>query len=807
MRSIFRLSIALALAPVLLATLRILPTPQYQEPLNLSLTLPRGAVVAIVPGPAESGANEKLRLAADALAGALHLADSSLQVQVRADDKQSHGARVYLWDYSANPKPAVALNVMDRQVLAEGAHFGQGYVIRTPDDSQIWVVGATGQGVLNGAMSVLQMVERGAGGTRIAGAYVRDYPDFEFRAAADWLLNVEANRWALDRGQGVEAYARLCEQKFDQALRYKINFVMFDGFGWGLEQRFAEYPALMRRLNRYALARGIHLEYGGYGASYGMAYQHGPLYEDGAYLGKVWENRESYPNGPIYRCMGFPRGRQGVDPATLGSCRGNEELNRLKAEELRMFVEAVHPGALYIHHEDFGGYNGAQRVWLDRCSRCRARWSNDSLAASDGGAGGLANGYSALVRAVNSVKDPAVRYDAARDCQIILVSPVYIPDSPSSESWSNVLELWRNIAAQLPPVGNVQVCFRETFPQQYGGAAWTDTFDSLMRRAGLNLGIFLFFAGGADNFITDYPFAGTPSMNAMFQGARSMYNFSGDFYDEPMELINAEYSWNVRSTGFYRVPRTFNEATAMRRRFMLEDEPKELLAPDGLFRAACNLLYGAKAGPIMADYYLAYTRIPDAPEGRTAGNGGSSTYLPMTWNRAYAVPTHWRHLALDSKTWGREISNEAYARGVEALHINRAELHRRLAHRWAVVAEMNRKGAAYIDRALASGPLPEAEDDLRFLRTSFLVYQPLTEALEQFHSALRLHFSGQAGAGERTALRSALAKASQARQLADHEFPHPIDPVGGEVGSLRVQVGRLVNVIEGWLNASVAANH
>ncbi|HEY1241421.1 MAG TPA: glycoside hydrolase family 20 zincin-like fold domain-containing protein [Bryobacteraceae bacterium] len=782
-------------AHAVFAAVRVAPTPQYLEPLSSSVTMRRGGGCSIVLGPAAAAKDEKMLLAAEAIRRALQQADSTLHVTVGSGG----GIRIYLWNYGADSKPTMTLNFLDRTIVEAGAHYGQSYVIRTPDSESLWVVGASPQGVLLGAMSVLQLIRDDAQGVTLPGVYIRDYPDYEFRAASDWLLNVEGNRWALDRGQGIESYVHTVEQKLDRALRYKINFVMFDGFGWGLDQRFAGYPEMMRRINKYARARGIHLEFGGYGASYGMAYQHGPLYEEGAYLGKVFENREHYPDGPVYRCMGFPRARKGVDPATLGSCRSNEELNKLKAEELRKYVAAVEPGALYIHHEDFGGFNGTQKVWLQRCQGCRTRWPNDSLAASNGGAGALANGYSALIKAVNSVKDPATGYDASRDCQIIVVSPVYIPDSPASESWANVLELWRNIAEELPRANNLQVCFRETFPQNYGGAKWTHEFNSVMRRAGVNLGIFMFFAGGADNYITDYPFAGTASMNAMFTGARTIYNFNGDFYQEPMEIVNAEYDWNVHSSGFFRDPRTFKEATDMRRRFMLEDEPKEMLAPEGLFRTACDLLYGAKAGPIMADYYLRYENIPDAPEAQARGNGGSSTYLPMTWNRAYTPPQHWRHLALDSKTWGKEISNEAYAAGVQNLKISREELHRRLAHRWSVVAEMNRKGAVLVDRALAAGPLPESVEDLRFLQTSFRVDQPLIASLAEFHSALRQHFAGQDGAQERAALESALARAKQARQLAAQAFPQPIDPIGAEVGSLRKSAQRLVQAIELWL--------
>ncbi|MDA2930921.1 hypothetical protein MYX84_13420 [Acidobacteria bacterium AH-259-O06] len=135
-----------------------------------------------------------------------------------------------------------------------------------------------------------------------------------------------------------------------------------------------------------------------------MAYQKGPLYEEGAYLGKVFYNRESYPDGPVYSCMGFPEGRKGVDPSQTGSCRGNDQLNRLKAKELEKFVRAVEPGALYIHFEDFGNYRGTQAVWKQRDPRCRKRWPDDDLRSLQGGAAGLAHGYSWLINRVSDAE-------------------------------------------------------------------------------------------------------------------------------------------------------------------------------------------------------------------------------------------------------------------------------------------------------------------------------------------------------------------------------------------------------------------
>ncbi|GEM_PF-1320519 len=806
MRALLLAGLALAAWP-LWAAARIVPAPQYLEPLPQTISIPGGGALRIVTGPAAGAPAGKLKIAADFLRREVEQADPSVKITV-AGAKEASVAEpgIVLWNYAAGRNPKVELNFLDRELLASSSHFGQSYVIKAPDAKSLWVIGASDEGALLGAMSVLQLMHKSAGGVQIAGVYVRDYPDFQFRAAADWLLNVEINRWALDRGQGVEAYARLCERKLDEALRFKINMVLIDGFGWGLKQRFPAYGELMRGLNRYARARGIRLIYGGYGASYGIAYQTGPLYEEGDYLGEVFKNRTSYPDGRVYRCMGFPHARKGVDPSTLGSCRGNEDLNQLKAEELRQFVAAVEPGALYIHHEDFGGFNGTEKVWRQRCPLCRRRWPNDSLAASDGGAGGLANGYAALIRAVNSVKNAATGYDAARDCQIILVSPVYVPDSPSSQDWSNALELWQNIGRHLPKAGNIQVCFREVFPQEYGNETWTQAFNRAMRASGLNLGIYLFFAGGADNFLSDYPLAGSPALNALFRGARSMYNASGDFYQEPMEVFNAEYSWNTRSAGFYRSPLRNTEAVDLWRRYIYEEnQPAELFAPGGLYDAACELLYGPTAGPIMKAYYRESAWLPDrqgpAPSGGRYYYARVRNYLPMTWNRAYAIPSHWRHLALDSKTWGPEISNEAYGAAVAALKIDRRELHRRLARRWRMVSELNAKGAQYIGQALGANPLPRSVEDLRFLQTSFRVYQPFTEALAQFHMGMEIYFSPQKDvAAMKQNFEEALGEAKQARQLAGAAFPHPIDPVGGEAGAIRTYSGRLTEAIEKMLS-------
>jgi len=804
---IFRRSICLTLIIVGIAVtatgaVRIIPTPQYYEPMQNSLRITRGGSVGIVLGPATASLDPQLRLAADFVRRDLEAADSSLKVEILTEaSPQSEEAAIHLWDYSANRNPGGGLSFLDREILTDSGHFGQSYVIRMPDENSMWVVGSSGQGVLLGAMSVLQLIQKAPDGVEISGAYVRDFPDFRYRAAADWLLNGEANRWALERGQGTDAYRRLCQRKLDEALRLKINMVVFDGFGWGLKQRFAGYGELMKSLTQHARARGIHLVFGGYGASYGISYQTGPLYESTPYLGEVFKNRESYPDGPTYECMGFPHPKKGVNPRVLGSCRANDELNHLKAEELRQFVEAVEPGALYIHHEDFGDIQETQAGWLQRCDRCRKRWPNDSVEASDGGAGGLAHGYAALIQAVDSVKNPADGYDAARDCVINLVSPVYMAESHPTDDWSHVLELWKNIGLQLPWANNVQICFREIFPTEYGGQTWLSAFNSVMRKANLNIGTYLFFLGGADGYSTDNPLSAVPALNAMFQGATGMYNFSGDFYGEPMEAINAEYSWNTRSTGFFGDPARYAATLQLWRQYMSEEgAPPEIFGEGSIYAAACNLMYGPKAGPIMAAYYRESAPVPDAG-GEIANHDDTplsirSNYLPMVWDRAYAIPRHWRDLALDAQTWKVEIANERYVKEMSKLNLGPEEVHRRLVRRWTVLKELNTRGAKDVDMALQVNPRPSCIDDLQFLKTSFGVDQPLMQALVDFHQGMTEYLTSPAKkAAAAQSFKTALDEARKAHESALRAFGPPLDPAGGETGAIRDYSGRLIDAI------------
>jgi hypothetical protein len=332
-----------------------------------------------------------------------------------------------------------------------------------------------------------------------------------------------------------------------------------------------------------------------------------------------------------------------------------------------------------------------------------------------------------------------------------------------------------------------------------GRERWTERVAAAMRAAGASLNTWLFYAGGADRFVTDYPLSGAPVMNALFTGARGMYNSTGDFYQEPMELIAAEYSWNVRSDGFHRIPATNEEARALLRDYAYgENKPAEVFGPGGLYERSCRLLYGVAAGKIMAAYYRLSVELPETRLNAQA-DARPQTYLPLTWDRMYAVPSHWRHLVQDSHTWGKEIHDETFASAVARMKLTRTELHRRLARRWGLLAGMNAKATSLVYDAIKADPRPEAREDLEFLASLLGAYQPLCGALTEYHQALSVKFAdGKPG----PRLDRAATLAQEAAQLAKARFPEPIDPVGGEVGGLRNFSARLVAAISVMQNGN-----
>ena len=642
-------------------------------------------------------------------------------------------------------------------------------------------------------------------GLSISQVQVRDFPDFRYRAAADWLLFAEINRWAYDWGDGKKAFVERIKRKLDFCLRYKINMVFFDDFGWNRE-KFPGYAQMMRKLNRYARARGIKLLFAGYGANYG---KRGIRPERN--IGRVWYNRDGYPDGNVYACFG----EAGPGKGELGTCRGNEELNQLKAAEMADFVRSVEPGALYIHQEDRGigdphlDYHVTNyelwKTWEKRCHRCRRRWPNDSLIAKDGGAGAVAHGYQAMLKAVRSVKNIDSGYDAARDCTVIFVSPGYNPLPTEPSDWENHLIFWSNVVSLLPHDENMEIGFREVFPQQGTGTRWMDAYQQRLGAQGLNARTFVFFLGGADLYSRDsfnYPFAGTAAMNGIFRGAEAIFNFSGAVFQEPLQLFNAEFSWNVEAPG-HVIPDRYEEARATWQSLMKNRSLGiEIRGPDGFLAEAFRQLYGEEAGKQLMRFLNFYetqprvkvppgvgSQIMETHYGRTVDEVYGSDIdllLPVAPQRLYPLSILWRILAMDQESGGPQLSRRTKEL-ITLLNIDSAEWQRHWSRLWQMYADVNAEAVGLVSQVLKSPDLrEEARPDVEYLRKCVEVGAGFASVLATYHQTLEASI-GDADPGTLTRLieqtRDGLG---DLESRLDQNFSFDtVDPLGGDQASWR----------------------
>jgi hypothetical protein len=200
----------------------------------------------------------------------------------------------------------------------------------------------------------------------------------------------------------------------------------------------------------------------------------------------------------------------------------------------------------------------------------------------------------------------------------------------------------------------------------------------------------------------------------------------------------------------------------------------------------------------MAAYYREAVLLPQpgaAPPSRERPyyEGRRARYVPRTWNYLTALPSYWNHLLVDSLTWDAEPA-ERYRSWMRELNLEPPELHRRLAQRWQFSADLNTRGAARVKAALAASPPSGAAADLRFLADLFRAYQPLLEALRDYHAAR----AEPAAANAPGLIDAALAGAQSAEKLAESLFPQPVDPAMGEIRSLRHYPGKLAEAIHAW---------
>ncbi|MBT3374761.1 MAG: hypothetical protein HN742_34170 [Lentisphaerae bacterium] len=617
----------------------------------------------------------------------------------------------------------------------------QGYVLEVSQDAAE-IAAMSPHGLQNGAATLLQLLHTADGRVEAPCCRVEDGPDVRFRAAADWLLNAEINRWGYERGDGLEATIARMKRKLDQAAAYKINVVWFDGFGWDPD-RTSWYADFVRELTDYAGERHIRLAFSGYGGGYGAAYQPGSLYS-GRYHGHAFRNRNSYPDGEPYDCVGHP-----AYPTswTYGTCLSNAALAKLKLAELTNFVARCRPGVMYIHDIDTGGIVSSLDGWTRRCPQCKARWPDDEMASAKGAAGGYGHWFRQVVQAINAISTDDGQYSAARDCEIMFIGPTYSGFQDSDDLWTDYCDYCSVLSCCVGPAPNVEFGIREQFVSDTPPGCRVPMLRSALDEAGCGHGVFVVPFVGGDNFYSDQLVTTVGALHSYWQGAETVYVSSMGSVGEPGQLLCANYAWHAAAPGAYVPAGTRAEALELRGRCATGVETQDdLLGSSGLLGAACKRLYGSEAGPLMAELF-------------SLGAGHGVFPLATGWRQAADEAA-----ALEAGTEDEDGSQTRYWRQREELTSMALKL-----------------GCEALEKAL---PSEGVREDVAWLCTGLNVGRRICQALR----AGREWQADKAGETRE----QFDAAVSDLRAYLDANVPGPTtDPVGGDVAIWNMVVDRL----------------
>ena len=602
---------------------------------------------------------------------------------------------------------------------------------------------ASPQGLRYAEATLRQLRVPSPGAERIRVAEIVDWPDFELRMN-DWLLWAEIGCWSYDRGDGKRAFQRRIKDKLRWSADHKINGILIDGFGWDAE-RFPGYGAMMRRLNAQARGLGIHLMYSGYGSSYGAG---------SACCGRIFRNRRSYPRGKSYACCGHPRRGRGQS-RFMGTCLSNDELMRLKQKELGRFVRSVHPGALYIHNLDIGELKDLGPSWLQRCPACRERWPNDDPLAPDGAAGAYAHLYDSLSDAVFEVEDEGLGYKASRDCFVVHVSPAYGGYETPDEEWDRHLQYFAALSRCMRNVANVCFGTREHLTRHTGSRRRLEQMAEVLRQQGQGHGICAIVFHGCDGFFNDHLFTAAPTLSGFYKGATVLMNSSGTAYQEPLQLLNAEFAWNA-SRG--SLPKSFAQSRELFAGYRDRTvQPPDIFGTQGFLGRACERLYGKGAGRHMRKVFTLSTREGLPPVAHVTTKNYEAFGNPSS------IPLH---------RWGDDLpAGEAAG----------------LARRWGRVSKVTAKALEATEAALRAGPTDRTESDVRWSAKSLKIGAMCALAAERYYELYALAqrlLAGRPGGSASDINSKHKALQSQTRTIAKllrATFPRKmLDYLGGD---------------------------
>jgi hypothetical protein len=496
---------------------------------------------------------------------------------------------------TAMPTPRPPLTPQESAALARSE---QAYVIRSqpgphpgpqPGQATVWILGASPLGAYYGATTLVQLIESPRPGTaELPPVEVCDYPDIPFRMAADWVLQWDWEVNGYDWGDGLDAFVARCKRKIDLCSRYKVNRVRFLGGRIApgpayMAERYAKIRRFALELNRYARRKGVALQYSS--SSWG-----GDYYGWGLFYPQPWLlNRESYPNGRVYSCVG----------GTVGGCFTNDALVRIVAERHKQLVRDTEPGSLYLHQIDAATYAELAQIWKSRCAACRKRFADDEPCSAQGYAGAVAGLYNALIAQLKSVKNPTNGYDTAHDLEIVFASPGYSYWTESDADWDKDLRYFAQIGRLLADKRNVQITFREQYQRLDGRRLRIGEMSDTLTAANWPLAPFVFAVQGGGFIDSARLFVSSPVMTEINRGAATLYNANGHVHSELQVLANVNYAWNCRAPGGV-APSAFRGKALQEEAFRYAAGARHSEFLYGPFlESACAALYGRRATPAM----------------------------------------------------------------------------------------------------------------------------------------------------------------------------------------------------------------
>ncbi len=317
----------------------------------------------------------------------------------------------------------------------------QGYWLDTTDAKLTRLVGRDEQGLLWAAMTFRRLLRKDRDGTLVlAGARIRDWPDFPLRAMnrlasyhrerTEHGLFEAMKRSRAEPGRYADAYVHDAKRTVDFLARLKLNLVWLSLSGvptqadalareLGGADRAEVFLATLRHVTAYAQARGL------------------AVCE--VVSTAVGVSPEDDDDPEATRCVRNPTQRR-------YHCWTQDARTRHKAEQTALLLGKAGYTMAVVQLPDGGGYANPG-YWDARCTLCR--WSSDRAAAD---ARLFALWHEAFRKHAPAVALAALQYPS--DPAILLQ-----PDDPCYE---HMRGYWADLHKKLPTNPPVAVCVRES---------------------------------------------------------------------------------------------------------------------------------------------------------------------------------------------------------------------------------------------------------------------------------------------------------------------------------------------------------